>query len=132
MASCTRHYYEDMEASNRPHGKSRRCASLLCRHSSLGSLRFLLFFYPACGQSLVHANLFSLQSKKAIWFSPSDRMSFVNVPADSHFPIQNLPYGIFSTQDNVSLNALRLLGFPLETNLSQIAVWTEVNFCLAL
>eukprot|EP00795_Rhopilema_esculentum_P013347 gene13347-4197_t len=27
-------------------------------------------------------------------------MSFINVPADSHFPIQNLPYGIFSTQDN--------------------------------
>ena len=22
--------------------------------------------------------------------------SFVDVPADSHFPIQNLPYGVFS------------------------------------
>uniref|UniRef100_A0A0B7AVR0 Fumarylacetoacetase n=1 Tax=Arion vulgaris TaxID=1028688 RepID=A0A0B7AVR0_9EUPU len=27
-------------------------------------------------------------------------MSFVNVAPDSHFPIQNLPYGIFSTVDN--------------------------------
>jgi len=29
-------------------------------------------------------------------------MSFIEVAADSHFPIQNLPYGIFSTKDNVS------------------------------
>lgn len=27
-------------------------------------------------------------------------MSFVSVSPESHFPIQNLPYGIFSTQDN--------------------------------
>ncbi|KAL1921568.1 uncharacterized protein VTP21DRAFT_11284 [Calcarisporiella thermophila] len=26
--------------------------------------------------------------------------SFIDVPADSHFPIQNLPYGIFSTSSN--------------------------------
>ncbi len=26
--------------------------------------------------------------------------SFIEVPPDSHFPIQNLPYGIFSTRDN--------------------------------
>ncbi|XP_042883991.1 fumarylacetoacetase-like [Penaeus japonicus] len=26
--------------------------------------------------------------------------SFVEVPSDSHFPIQNLPYGVFSTADN--------------------------------
>ena len=30
-------------------------------------------------------------------------MSFIAVSEDSDFPIQNLPYGIFSTQDNVSL-----------------------------
>ena len=29
--------------------------------------------------------------------------TFINVPADSDFPIQNLPYGIFSTPNNVSL-----------------------------
>nr|WP_156545847.1 fumarylacetoacetase [Cupriavidus sp. D384] len=28
--------------------------------------------------------------------------SFISVDADSHFPIQNLPYGIFSTQDKPS------------------------------
>ncbi|KAK3598007.1 hypothetical protein CHS0354_042361 [Potamilus streckersoni] len=27
-------------------------------------------------------------------------MSFINVSPDSHFPIQNLPYGVFSTPDN--------------------------------
>lgn len=30
--------------------------------------------------------------------------SFVPVPPDSDFPIKNLPYGIFSTKDNVSCN----------------------------
>lgn len=29
-------------------------------------------------------------------------MSFVAVAEDSDFPIQNLPYGIFSTANNVS------------------------------
>jgi hypothetical protein len=29
-------------------------------------------------------------------------MSFIEVSGDSHFPIQNLPYGVFSTKDNVS------------------------------
>ncbi|KAK7066849.1 hypothetical protein SK128_015946 [Halocaridina rubra] len=28
--------------------------------------------------------------------------SFINVAPDSHFPIQNLPYGVFSTCDNVT------------------------------
>ncbi len=28
--------------------------------------------------------------------------SFVDVPADSHFPIQNLPYGVFSTNDGAA------------------------------
>jgi fumarylacetoacetase len=28
--------------------------------------------------------------------------SFVRIPSDSHFPIQNLPFGIFSTQQNTS------------------------------
>ena len=30
-------------------------------------------------------------------------MSFISVSADSHFPIQNLPYGVFSTKSDVSL-----------------------------
>ena len=29
--------------------------------------------------------------------------SFVEVAAESHFSIQNLPYGIFSTSDNVCI-----------------------------
>ena len=29
-------------------------------------------------------------------------MSFIHVSPESHFPIQNLPYGVFSTSDNVS------------------------------
>ena len=28
-------------------------------------------------------------------------MSFIEVSAESHFPIQNLPYGVFSTASNV-------------------------------
>lgn len=28
--------------------------------------------------------------------------SFVDIPADSDFPLENLPYGIFSTKENVS------------------------------
>lgn len=31
------------------------------------------------------------------------KMSFISVDPDSHFPIQNLPYGVFSTEDNVSI-----------------------------
>lgn len=30
------------------------------------------------------------------------RMSFIQVPVDSDFPLENLPYGVFSTADNVS------------------------------
>lgn len=29
-------------------------------------------------------------------------MSFIPVPSENHFPIQNLPYGVFSTPENVS------------------------------
>lgn len=28
--------------------------------------------------------------------------SFVDIPVDSDFPLENLPYGIFSTKENVS------------------------------
>lgn len=35
-------------------------------------------------------------------FSKGRGMSFVPVSEDSHFPIQNLPYGVFSTAANVS------------------------------
>lgn len=30
------------------------------------------------------------------------KMSFIPVTPESHFPIQNLPFGVFSTADNVS------------------------------
>ncbi len=30
------------------------------------------------------------------------KMSFIEVSAENHFPIQNLPYGVFSTKSNVS------------------------------
>ena len=33
-------------------------------------------------------------------------MSFVEVSPESHFPIQNLPYGVFSTPDNVSHHSI--------------------------
>lgn len=29
-------------------------------------------------------------------------MSFIQVSPENHFPIKNLPYGVFSTPDNVS------------------------------
>ena len=28
------------------------------------------------------------------------KKSFIEVNSESHFPIQNLPYGVFSTKDN--------------------------------
>lgn len=37
----------------------------------------------------------------AVIFYP--RMSFIEVSAESHFPIQNLPYGVFSTASNVRI-----------------------------
>jgi hypothetical protein len=37
----------------------------------------------------------------------ADKMaSFVHVPSESDFPIHNLPYGIFSTPENVSYKEL--------------------------
>ena len=33
-------------------------------------------------------------------------MSFIPVSPDSDFPIQNLPYGVFSTVDNVGFIAI--------------------------
>jgi len=38
--------------------------------------------------------------------SASMAQSFVPVSPDSDFPIQNLPYGVFSSQDNVSFASL--------------------------
>lgn len=29
-------------------------------------------------------------------------MSFIPVSTENHFPVKNLPYGVFSTSDNVS------------------------------
>ena len=29
-------------------------------------------------------------------------MSFIPVSDDSHFPLENIPFGVFSTEDNVS------------------------------
>ena len=38
------------------------------------------------------------------------KMSFLQVSQDSHFPLQNLPYGVFSTSVNVStLNGVFLI-----------------------
>ena len=31
------------------------------------------------------------------------KMSFIHVSPESHFPIQNLPYGVFSTPGDVSM-----------------------------
>lgn len=33
----------------------------------------------------------------------------MDVDPDSHFPIQNLPYGVFSTPDNVSIPSIMSL-----------------------
>ena len=35
-------------------------------------------------------------------------MSFITVASGSHFPIQNLPYGVFSTANNVSYSGVSL------------------------
>lgn len=44
---------------------------------------------------------FDLGSKRNL--NISKMSSFVEVPAGSDFPLENLPYGVFSTADNVSL-----------------------------
>jgi fumarylacetoacetase len=36
--------------------------------------------------------------------------SFIEVSKDSHFPIQNLPYGIFKTKDNPKPRAGTAIG----------------------
>lgn len=36
-------------------------------------------------------------------------MSFIHVSPESHFPIQNLPYGVFSTSENVSFVVIDLI-----------------------
>ena len=45
-----------------------------------------------------------------------ETMSFIEVSPDSYFPVQNLPYGVFSTNDNVSVDIsfmLKLLSLSL-------------------
>ncbi|XP_051896318.1 fumarylacetoacetase isoform X2 [Pristis pectinata] len=41
---------------------------------------------------------------------PTATMSFLEVAESSDFPIQNLPYGVFSTADNPTLNSFMSLG----------------------
>lgn len=43
-----------------------------------------------------------------------DLRSWVNVPEGSHFPIQNLPFGIFSTKDNYSRIGVAIGDFVLD------------------
>ena len=45
-------------------------------------------------------------------------MSFIPVDERNDFPIQNLPYGIFSTEDNVRLMLKLLLKFAFERSLT--------------
>lgn len=41
--------------------------------------------------------------------------SFVHVPAGSDFPLENLPYGIFSTKSNVSyLQSIKINNFHMK------------------
>lgn len=40
-------------------------------------------------------------------------MSIVPIPVDSDFPLENLPYGIFSTADNVNHKSFYNLYFKV-------------------
>ena len=46
-------------------------------------------------------------------------MSWVPVPAGSHFPIQNLPYGVFSTKTNPGL---RHIGVAIGESILDLAM----------
>ncbi|CAF4452252.1 unnamed protein product, partial [Adineta steineri] len=45
-------------------------------------------------------------------------MSFIEVNSDSDFPIQNLPYGIFSTKDN----AKHRIGVAIGTKILDLSI----------
>ena len=55
--------------------------------------------YRPCGASLRPAQLFPISAHLC-------RMSFVEVPEGHPFPIQNLPYGVFSTADEVTCSCV--------------------------
>jgi fumarylacetoacetase len=51
------------------------------------------------------------------------RTSFIDVAADSHFPIQNLPYGIFSSPDNPA----KRVGVAIGDHVLDLAVLAEAG-----
>ena len=47
--------------------------------------------------------------------------SFIEVPADSHFPIQNLPYGVFSTNGGTPSVGVRIGTYVLDLSVLEAA-----------
>src|SRR3954469_21645607 len=62
------------------HSCSRTTATMVCR----------------CASTSIQSSVEGGEEKSCIPMIPSLK-SFVEVAADSHFPIQNLPFGVFST-----------------------------------
>ena len=79
----------------------------------------------------------NVKSKLQFWLQKSEEdnsfkaimaASFIQYGADSHFPIQNLPYGVFSTASNVSIQEARR---ALSTQSLWIRQYKFVNIYLA-
>ena len=56
--------------------------------------------------------------------------SFIDVAPDSHFPIQNLPYGVFSAKDGLAPRVGVAIGYyvldlkePVEARVSHLAAY---------
>ncbi len=55
-------------------------------------------------------------------------MSFIEISVDSHFPIENLPYGVFSTKNDVSqkLSIMNLNKFIQTKPRIGVAIGTKI------
>lgn len=70
--------------------------------NALRKLCTLIRLYCAVNRNFLQLRLLENWSRATIQFRCNyTEMSFVEVPPNCHFPIQNLPYGVFSTRDEV-------------------------------
>lgn len=61
-----------------------------------------LCLIPRARSSLRTSTKFQRGSAKLLIVDRDIEMSFIPVSPENHFPVKNLPYGVFSTFDNVS------------------------------
>ncbi|CAF0761659.1 unnamed protein product [Didymodactylos carnosus] len=87
-----------VECANRGVLVQSLCPGFVC--SKLSGIRKPSLFTPTAEQYAISAlERVALPYTTGFW-AHEIQMSFIEVTQDSHFPIQNLPYGVFSTNDN--------------------------------